>query len=29
MIRKMQAEAAAGPGFYGYTDQNAEIASKL
>ncbi len=29
MIRTMRAEAAAGPGFYGYADQNAQVAAKL
>jgi uncharacterized protein (TIGR00730 family) len=29
LIRKMRAEAQAGPGFYGYADQNAQVASKL
>jgi uncharacterized protein (TIGR00730 family) len=29
LIRKMQAEAAAGPGFYGYGEQNAQVAAKL
>jgi len=29
MIRRMRAEAEAGPGFYGYADQNAQVTSKL
>jgi hypothetical protein len=29
LIRKMRAEAAAGPGFYGYAEQNAQVAAKL
>lgn len=28
-IRKMRAEAEAGPGFYGYAEQNAQVAEKL
>ena len=29
MIRKMRADAEAGPGFYGYAEQNAQVTSKL
>ncbi len=29
MIRKMREEAETGPGFYGYAEQNAQVASKL
>jgi uncharacterized protein (TIGR00730 family) len=28
-IRRMRAEAKAGPGFYGYAEQNAQVAAKL